>query len=550
MQFDTSSRANRRFLLNSPLYGSKWKPDELNISMYTSAPTEDIPLAEFQEIAIRRLKVLKVIEGAKERFCKNSDDYKDALYRMKVFKIHCSNNSTKTALMLMLLKGLSRLMPLSCGVCTAENIEQERRWDSISYFALCLAFCRTPEQTKWFMQNELDLFSFRFQRVYSRIMIYLYFLGFCHLQEMKNSQMISKFLTENKFNVEVLTSEEKEELCSHLSCASEISVQKARSIQFWRVPFTDALELVQKRKVYLQKGFAFVPQNDFVVIVCSRFRAIMSASLARARKYIDFLGEEDRLIPFLKKLANKSYIGKTYAGVGKDISQVTPDMIDKLAVSSFPLCMRNIHHCLKKDHHLRHGARMQYGLFLKGIGLSMEDALVFWRSEFTKKMDGEKFDKQYAYNIRHNYGKEGRRVEYSAYSCQKIILGSAPTAVDCHGCPFRHCDSLVLTQKLESAGISKECIEKIVNLSENSRYDKACTAYFEFVHKLPENSLDTVITHPNEYYELSVRVNEGSKNPIESERSVLLTPAQSAENELDNEDSDEQLLNSCSIMEE
>ena len=34
---------------------------------------------------------------------------------------------------------------------------------------------------------------------------------------------------------------------------------------------------------------------------------------------------------------------------------------------------------------------MQYGLFLKGIGLSMDDALKFWRSEFAKGgIDGDK----------------------------------------------------------------------------------------------------------------------------------------------------------------
>ena len=27
---------------------------------------------------------------------------------------------------------------------------------------------------------------------------------------------------------------------------------------------------------------------------------------------------------------------------------------------------------------------MQYGLFLKGIGLSLEEALQFWRQEFTQ----------------------------------------------------------------------------------------------------------------------------------------------------------------------
>ena len=31
-------------------------------------------------------------------------------------------------------------------------------------------------------------------------------------------------------------------------------------------------------------------------------------------------------------------------------------------------------------------ALCQYGLFLKGIGLSLEEALVYWKAEFTKVM--------------------------------------------------------------------------------------------------------------------------------------------------------------------
>lgn len=52
--------------------------------------------------------------------------------------------------------------------------------------------------------------------------------------------------------------------------------------------------------------------------------------------------------------------------------------------------MRGIHHRLRQDHHLRFGARQQYGLFLKGIGLSLEEALAFFREEFTKKIDSDK----------------------------------------------------------------------------------------------------------------------------------------------------------------
>lgn len=52
--------------------------------------------------------------------------------------------------------------------------------------------------------------------------------------------------------------------------------------------------------------------------------------------------------------------------------------------------MRNLHEVLRKNHHLKYNGRLQYGLFLKGIGLSLEDALRFWRDEFTKVMDVDK----------------------------------------------------------------------------------------------------------------------------------------------------------------
>ena len=52
--------------------------------------------------------------------------------------------------------------------------------------------------------------------------------------------------------------------------------------------------------------------------------------------------------------------------------------------------MQQLHTSMRRDHHLRHGGRQQYGLFLKGIGLSLEEAMKFWRSEFMKLIDGDK----------------------------------------------------------------------------------------------------------------------------------------------------------------
>lgn len=88
---------------------------------------------------------------------------------------------------------------------------------------------------------------------------------------------------------------------------------------------------------------------------------------------------------------------------------------------------------LHESHHLKHDGRMQLGLFLKGIGLPLEEAVRFWRAEMAATAPGEKFDKEFLYNVRHNYGKEGNRRDYTPYTCSKIIA-SVPGVVRVVAC--------------------------------------------------------------------------------------------------------------------
>ena len=57
----------------------------------------------------------------------------------------------------------------------------------------------------------------------------------------------------------------------------------------------------------------------------------------------------------------------------------------------------------------------------QGVGLTLEEAMRFWRMEFVPKCPSDQFEKKYAYNVRYNYGREGRKSDYTPYSCLKII---------------------------------------------------------------------------------------------------------------------------------
>ena len=45
--------------------------------------------------------------------------------------------------------------------------------------------------------------------------------------------------------------------------------------------------------------------------------------------------------------------------------EITADMVDEFSRRHFPMCMRHLHDSLRRDKHLKHFGRLQYGLFLK-----------------------------------------------------------------------------------------------------------------------------------------------------------------------------------------
>lgn len=152
-------------------------------------------------------------------------------------------------------------------------------------------------------------------------------------------------------------------------------------------------------------------------------------------------------------------------------------------------------------------------------------------------MTDDKFNKEYRYNIRHNYGLEGKRHNYTPKreasqvlkpirvaeidlrrhaklnnSCQQIILRDQPGALDSHGCPFRHFSATALSTALATTyrvPPTTQEHKEILDAVKNNHFHVACTRLFEVTHadkgvkKGDGVGQGESITHPNRYFDAS-----------------------------------------------
>jgi len=295
----------------------------------------------------------------------------------------------------------------------------------------------------------------------------------------------------------------------------------------------------------LHAGDAYVPQAKVYSILVAKFRTDLSRCLAMMGAAGTFKAGNDpeavRLYPLLKTMntclvSNES---NDDFGLAGSKQQLNATNVDKFT-SNMPLCMRQLHTGMTKDKKLRHWGRLQYGLFLKGAGLGMEDALAFFQRHFNN-VTGDQFQKQYAYNVRHMYGCEGKRASYTAYNCSKIIMGNAPSSVgDHHGCPYKHYDADHLSHLLQRLGVGTPSDRTaIVNLKKSNQYQVACQKHFEVMHpkvaEMSDISVNDVGNHPNAWFRASVAYAEHMHGGDAEERAVVATATTSSANSMETE---------------
>lgn len=480
-----------------PTRGTALEAYPFRLNMYTEPPVQDVTVEEFEGWALDRLRVLAEIETASARN-QSWAEMKAAIERRSAEHMPLRSNA------------VAQSGSVAAANARAKELLAERRKDHVSHFVLRLAFSRTEELRRRFVHAETALFRWKLETE--------------HLAERE------AFLRSQDFVWHVVAPEEQRRfreqlLAVHPRLASTFDAESFVQVPWHRVP-----DLVERRRVFVYRGTAWIPTREQSSLVLAEFQNRLQRQLEQTARALPRLDEDDRLMPVLEHLSMGSMVGATNeytnaALLGADGSAVTitADMVAPLVRAHAPLCMRHLQETLSATHHLRHYGRLQYNLFLKELGLPVEEALLFWRRSFSNMSD-DKFAKEHRYNIRHGYGLEGRRLNYPAKSCARILTQDPPGPQDTHGCPFRHFSPQNLSTALTTHyRIAPADQAEILNAVQAGHYHVACTRVFELTHaqhgvqRGDGLGQGESVTHPNRYMEASWRLAQGEATQSEQQ---------------------------------
>lgn len=347
---------------------------------------------------------------------------------------------------------------------TADSKIRDR--DNLSHFIVKLAYSSRQDEINWFITQETRLFRARISKY--------------------NDKEWNNILQANLgFRYKQLTEIDLQSL----PFFDHTDIQ----VGFYKVPFIHAYSLMPER--FPVDGYIYVPQDQFCQVLSELFYTILEQSV-KSMSSVEI--DNIMLTKILQNIDTPQSQAYEAKNLDLDISN-----IEAAAQTHFPPCMKRLYTALRTHHHLKHFGRLQLGLFLKGLGFSMEDAIRFWREEFCQTMTVDKFIKMYEYSIRHYYGKVGKMADYNPWGCYKITKFEGIGESEHHGCPFRHAQRTELHKILASYNLKQP---DIVNISKKA-YEHpqiACIDLFKATHETaPLELLEYVGRHPNAFYDAS-----------------------------------------------
>ncbi|KAK5574407.1 hypothetical protein RB653_009682 [Dictyostelium firmibasis] len=361
--------------------------------------------------------------------------------------------------------------------------EEYKIKDEISHYCLRLAMCDSDDRS-WFISAECAFLANRLIDV---------------------SSIISSFKGFGWSPVSQEEYKQHQDDLNYLVKKAKLDLSEVNNTHFYKLPFQDIPKLIDSKKAIIIKGEAFIFTSNFKDMIIHTFKNYLEFAMDRVKADKTRIKEEfPELIQFFKTIPRPGD-GTTKPQFGNN-KQIRKEDVAPLSKTSFPMCMKVMYDTLIETSKLKYEGRLEFGTFLKGIGLPYDEAANFWRMAFSKRVSNTEFDKEYLYNLRHNYGLEGKSTNYSPYSCSKIISKIPTIGLNqVHGCPYvLSLESL--EQKLLELGIDDFQRIQILEATKTSP-NVACTKHFNYLH--PNNTFPKLINHPNQFYDQSVDYYKG-----------------------------------------
>lgn len=244
------------------------------------------------------------------------------------------------------------------------------------------------------------------------------------------------------------------------------------------IHFTKCSDILPKRNNKLVNGYFELTDDVLISFLIEIFREHLDSEMINLYEKI-IIDSDERLINLNKTL---------FTVANND----EPSAINDIMKSShlFPLCIKGILQRLKTEKHLKYLDRQALCLFFKDIGMSLNECIEYFKTEFN--CTTEKFNKEYLYYIRHNYGLEGKRANYHSFSCSKIIGYSNDRTH--FGCPFINNHDFV-KMSLDIEDLNKDAIKCCTKTGEKmikkpfTQFFQSPADYFKILFK-EENNIE------------------------------------------------------------
>ncbi|XP_038218730.1 DNA primase large subunit-like [Zerene cesonia] len=341
-------------------------------------------------------------------------------------------------------------------------------YDNVGHFTLCIAAIleRNNDINNFLLSTEVALFK---RRLYS--LSTSYDIRCFARKLLKNIRKLDDVFVSFIKPLQVVCQHiYLKHISQHLSC----ECNKDCTLYHLELKFLHCLEFISKRRVELNNGMAKIPCNKWKEYLIMLFRTNLNHKLYNIK--LNNITCDPRINEIVAKVRN-SCRGKISSPNSLSCHEVDG------ASKSFPPCMLNLHLQLRKRHRLSHEQRFNYSLFLKDIGMPVNESIEFWKMEYSKAAHAhscchnwEQDEKKFLYGIRHMYGLEGGKKSYSCRNCSQIqnIENSCSEG----GCPFKSFGDAQM-QQLLYLNENDSLLSQINELKVKHQYSKACVLYLE-----------------------------------------------------------------------